>query len=85
MHHLDQDLIITDPHLCFGGNRKKAIDRIHKANPNVKIDWYFFENNPDSCLSNAKKREKDVESFIKNFAKHYTIPKDATVIGVSKY
>jgi adenylate kinase family enzyme len=37
--HLDRDLIITDPQLCFEKNRKKAEERIKSISPDVEIDW----------------------------------------------
>ena len=82
--HLESDLIITDPNLIFPENRENAIKRITKLNPNCKIDWLFFENNPDRCLINYKIRgsSKKVESFIKNFSKYYTIPKNSNIVKV---
>lgn len=92
--HLDRDLIITDPQLCFEKNRKKAEERIKSINPDVKIDWIYFENDPESCLINAEFRNranqisfkpvKNVKTFIENFSKYYTIPTGATVVEVYK-
>jgi len=92
--HLDRDLIITDPQLCFEKNRKKAEERIKSISPDVEIDWIYFENDPESCLINAEVRNranqisfkpvKNVKTFIENFSKYYTIPTDATVVEVYK-
>ena len=81
--YLGEDLIITDPHLCFESNRKAAIERILSINPDTKIDWIFFENDPEACLKNVKGRdERRVETFIKNFNISYTIPPRATTVAV---
>lgn len=83
MPFLDRDVIITDPYLCFKNFRVAAIKRIESVKPGVKIDWIFFENNPEKCLDNAKNRpNKKVESFIKNFSSKYDIPKNVTVVEV---
>ena len=77
---VDQDLIITDPHLCFENNRKLAIKKIKSLNPNCKIKWIFFENDPQKCLENSERRNrlnknsKEVKSFINKFCDYYTIP-----------
>ena len=90
--HLDRDLIITDPQLCFEKNRQKAEERIKSINPDVQIDWIYFENDPESCLVNDEVRNranqisfkpvKNVKTFIENFSKYYTIPSGATVVEV---
>jgi hypothetical protein len=92
--HLDRDLIITDPQLCFEKNRQSAEQRIKSINSEAKIDWIFFENDPESCLINAEVRNranqisfkpvKNVKTFIENFSKYYTIPSGATVVEVYK-
>lgn len=82
MPYLDRDVIITDPYLCFKNFRVAAIKRIESINPDIKIDWLFFENDPEKCLENSKNRDRKVESFIKNFSTKYEIPKNATVIDV---
>ena len=90
--YLDRDLIITDPSLCFPQNRESAIKYFKDKVPDAKIDWIFFENDPDACLLNARIRNralitclkptKDVESFIKNLNSFYTIPEGSNVVSV---
>jgi len=82
-----EDLIITDPSLCFEENRRSAVNIIRESNPDIKFDWIFFENNPEACLKNSKIRNqigpvKKVESFIKNLHSLYTIPLGATTVKV---
>ena len=90
--HLDKDLIITDPQLCFENNRQKAVERIESINTDVQIDWIYFENDPEACLLNVEVRNrsnrisfkpvKNVKTFIENFSKYYMIPFGATVVEV---
>lgn len=90
--YVHEDLIITDPALCFPQNRELAIQKISEANPDVKFDWIYFENNPQKCLRNSEIRNQElvqsgkstrrVESFIKNLNQFYTIPEGSTVLEV---
>jgi ABC-type cobalamin/Fe3+-siderophores transport system ATPase subunit len=92
---INEDLIITDPALCFPQNRQLAIDFIKRHNPNAKIDWIFFENDPENCLRNSEARNRalinnfkpsrKVESFIKNLNQFYTIPENSNVFKVYRY
>jgi uridine kinase len=90
--HIDENLIITDPYLCFEKNRQQAEKLIKKLNPNSKIEWIFFENNPKQCLINSNVRNrantitfkpiKKVESFIKNFSQYYNPPENSLILKV---
>jgi len=90
--YLDKDLIITDPSLCFPQNRESAVKYFKDLVPDAKMDWIFFENDPESCLLNSQMRnraltttlkpKKNVESFIKNLNKFYTIPDGSNVVSV---
>jgi Ni2+-binding GTPase involved in maturation of urease and hydrogenase len=80
--YLDKDLIITDPYLCYEKNRNLAVEKIKKINPEVKIDWIYFENDPGACLINASGRDKKVDNFIKLLTKSYTIPSGSNVVRV---
>jgi hypothetical protein len=89
---INQDLIITDPALCFEANREKAKQFFKEFAPNSKIDWIYFENNPEQCLINADIRNRtlrismkpirNVDSFIRNLHQFYTIPEGANVVSV---
>ena len=80
--YLGEDLIITDPHLCFEKNRTKCEEMIKNVDSTIKIDWIFFENDPEKCLVNSNNRSKKVSSFIQNYSKFYTIPEGANVVKV---
>jgi hypothetical protein len=74
-------VVIIDPHLCFPENRK-AVERL----VSTTIEWIFFENNPEQCLLNVKKRNdgRKVENFIRLIAKHYKVPEGAVSLPVYK-
>ena len=89
---INKDLIITDPALCFESNREKAEEFFKEFAPDAKIDWIYFENNPEQCLINADIRNRtlrismkptrNVDSFIKNLHQFYTIPEGTNVVSV---
>ena len=54
--YIEEDLIITDPAFCFERNRESAVRFIEKNNSDAKIDWIFFENDPQACLINSRRR-----------------------------
>ena len=82
--NINKDLIITDPYLCYEKNRESAIKKIKMDNPDAKIDWIFFENDPDACLNNANRNNKKVDRFIKLLTKSYIIPNGSNIIKVYK-
>lgn len=89
---LDRDIIITDPALCFEVNREKAEELFKEFAPNAKVDWIYFENNPQQCLKNAEirnraltlsmKPKRNVDSFIRNLHQFYIIPEGANIVSV---
>ena len=65
------------------------IKKISDVNPNAKLDWIYFENDPESCLKNVERRNREegyrkVDSFIKNLHQFYKIPDGATTVQVYK-
>lgn len=66
-------IVLTDPYLCFACNRNVAEERFKDLG--FDVEWVFFENNPEQCLRNSRKREtKSVERDIVWFSENYTIP-----------
>ena len=67
----DKNLIITDPHLCNKKVLDKAIEKILSIKDCI-IEKVFFENDKDKALKNAlTRKDKKVESFIKELSKIY--------------
>jgi hypothetical protein len=92
--YINEDLIICDPALCFPQNREMATKYIEKHNPDAKIDWIYFENDPETCLVNSEVRNRalinnfksprKVDSFIRNLHQFYTIPPGSNIVNVYK-
>jgi hypothetical protein len=72
-------LIISDPFLCRKRDRFIAEQTIKEKYPDCEVDWIFFENAPDKCLKNMKRRFGDgdtraVRGLVLLLSKEYTIP-----------
>lgn len=81
---LQDNLIIVDPHLCISHARFCAEVMLERLGFS-SLNWIFFENNPEQCLINARKRgTKQVEEDIKYFSKWYVIPSSSTILPVYK-
>lgn len=74
--------IITDPWLCLDRNRVLAESKLNKLG--FKVEWIFFENDPQACKANDYRRETNSISDISWFSSQYTIPENAKVIPVWK-
>lgn len=79
-----KDCIVVDPHFCSLGARQAAQKIAEKFS--AEVEWIFFENNPELCLKNAKRRNdgRKVEDFIKSLSKVYSIPENEKSIPVYK-
>lgn len=77
-------LIISDVYFCLEKTRKDALKVIEKLFPNSEIEWIFFENSPDKCSRNVKRRDdkRKVDGLIKTLTKVYKIPKNAKVVEI---
>jgi thymidylate kinase len=63
-------IYVTHPNLCLARERKSFEQKIKEINPNYKISWMFFENNPENCWKNVQAR-KDKRNISKNEIKYY--------------
>lgn len=81
-----KDIVINDPHFCFEYVREIVNKKISKwSKGNVHIDWVFFENNPEKCWENVKRRNdqrKITQATIKFFSKFYQIPDSVETLEV---
>lgn len=79
---LNENLIITDPHLCNGNIREMAVSKI-LAQTEANIEWIFFENNPKVCLENIIARDGGkVKPSIINFTRIYKVPDGVEALSV---
>lgn len=77
------NIIITDPNFCITEVRNKAQKIL--LDLGYKVNWIFFENNPNQCIINSKKRpEKSVEMYIKQLSLLYNIPENSVILSVWK-
>ncbi len=66
-----QDVVITDPYLCYGGLRARAESELD----GYEHKWVYFENDPQQCHVNARTRpDKKVDNLIGALTKQYLIP-----------
>lgn len=83
-----QTVVITDPRMCAATeeNIKNTIIKTFGCSEESIFDFYYFENDPEACIINARRNPKPLgtENFIKTFTKTYSIPANATVIPVYK-
>ncbi len=78
-------IIITDPTLCISKNRISAELILKELHPNCKMEWKFFENNPEKCLVNLKHRNDNrlISKFaLYGLSKRYKIPKNAKPLEI---
>lgn len=79
-----ENLVIADVHACNPKTRNKMIDIFNKKYENANIQFFYFENNPQQCLENARNRNdsRKVDTDIRVLSRVYDIPKGISVIPV---
>lgn len=78
------DIIISDVWLCEEKERNKCKAWLSWHAPDYEIEWIFFENSPDKCLENVKRRNangdcRKVEGLIRQLTKEYVIPEGVEI------
>jgi tRNA uridine 5-carbamoylmethylation protein Kti12 len=70
------DIIITDPYFCMDTVRELALT--HLTNKYTSIEWVFFENDPEKCITNVLHRNdgRKVREIIRVLSKKYNPPVD---------
>lgn len=79
------DIIITDYSLCNPLTRKACESLLDRLFPDYEIYWIYFENNPEKCHNNAKRRtgeSRKVDNLIDLLSKQYTIPSDKVALEI---
>lgn len=77
------ECIISDVYLTEPTFRKMAEIHFH----NHSIEWVFFENDPEKCRANVRRRQdagdiRDVEGSIRRFANSYVIPDGVKLLEI---
>ena len=75
--------IICDPLMCLKSMRDDLIKKSKlKFSNSKKIKFIYFENNPNKCLINDLKRNKQANLDILYFSSLYHIPKNSNVLKI---
>lgn len=82
----NKSVIITDPYFCFIQDRQCAEKTFKTINPTCEIEWILFENDPESCKSNVKRRNdgRKVNMLINTLSKKYNTDGVTNVVPVWK-
>ena len=77
---------IADIDFCREEAQMEAEDCIRALVPNIKIEWQCFENNPEKCLENVRRRNSPTvaseEEKIRRYSQNYRIRPDQTKLPV---
>ncbi len=81
-----KDCIACDITFCRAGQRAEFEAVILGAAPRATFEWRFFENDPERCLANVRRRVRlqvsAEEESIRSLAPCYEIPAGAVVLPV---
>ena len=86
-----KDILLTDIAYCKTEklkNTEEGIKRIAKElNLKIKIDYLYFENDPEACKQNILRRNRTDRisrelEYVDETSKQYAIPKDVKVLSV---
>src|SRR5688500_9530678 len=77
-------IIFSDVFMCRERDRIGAEKWLKENAAKYELEWIFFENAPDKCFANVKRRNasgdhRKVEELIKDLTKRYKIPEGVTV------
>lgn len=72
-------IIISDVFLCREKDRSLAQIWLQQNAPEYEVDWIFFENNPEKCRNNVKRRmkagdDRKVFNLIDELSRVYRFP-----------
>lgn len=80
---------VSDIDFCRTNSREEAEYWVKKLVEDINIKWWFFENDPEQCIINARQRapreNRNIDTEIVNiqrYSKEYSIPENAEIIPV---
>ena len=84
------DCIIDSAKFTVQQGRKDLEDRLKKEGLDIEVEWYYFENNPNACLTNILrdgilKPEREFHIRLQRLfelAPHYVIPEGVVTLPV---
>jgi hypothetical protein len=81
------DCIIADIAFCFSTKRSEVEQEIRMRCPDVKIEYVYFENDPEKCVANVITADRHDTAAriarIREYAPRYDIPDGVVVRPVS--
>ncbi len=83
----EKGIVLCDHNFCIPRLRKLATNYLLEKFPNAELEWIFFENDVNQCLSNLYYRQdngddRKVEGLIRGLSPYYSIPCDEKCIPV---
>jgi hypothetical protein len=81
--------IITDVYMIAQDLRELSEKKLRLWGV-TEIEWIFFENDPEACIANVKRRNETDHSprriisdgYVREAARHYTIPDGVKILPV---
>lgn len=82
-----ENIIVSDVFLCRPIDRANAVRWLEKNAQGYEVEWIYFENAPDKCYSNVRRRNaggdpRKVGELIRELTKLYVIPSDVKPLTV---
>ena len=81
------DVTITDVYSIDAQARTITLTTLKKWDLDVKVEWIFFENDPQACIANIERRKDDrivSPEFVNEASHYYNFPEGAVIIPVYK-
>ena len=83
----EKGIVFCDHNFCIPRLRTVATNYLLEKFPDAELEWIFFENDVNQCLSNLYYRQdngddRKVEGLIRGLSSYYSIPCDEKCIPV---
>ena|SRR5260370_41561893 len=75
---------VSDVRYCVHAELHRFLAAVLAEIPEVELELYYFENDPEQCRKNIIKRERHIETverelkLVKEYAPHYAVSKITT-------
>ena len=79
IRHKEDNIVVSDINLCRSNEREKCKSWLERNAKEYEVEFIFFENNPNACLANSKRRmlngdDRKVDGAIQQLSEVYKIP-----------
>jgi hypothetical protein len=80
------DSLACDINFCLAPRRAELQAVIRELAPGARVEWRYFENAPDLCLANVRRRVRirvsREEELIRKLSAQYAVPDGAATLPV---